>query len=328
MVAGLGWLGMLMSVTHGARYEIIMTKSEKRRSIPPHLCRALVGLLLVMVQLAGAELVAETPGPQVTVLSGIVYRDGELDEKTTALLSLDLYLPPASPERTKRFPAMVWFHGGGLEGGDKASKLTAALARRYAADGVAVASANYRLSPAVQAPVYIQDAAAAVAWVVEHIAEQGGDAQSIFVSGHSAGGYLAAILGADPHYLAEAGVAEAQIAGFIPVSGQTFTHFTIRKERGIPDPENSPIIDTFGPAFYAARAKQMRPFLVLCGDHDWPVRAEENRFFVAMIQHCGAADAAYLQIDDRTHGSIIGKMTDPADPAATAILAFIAAHRR
>lgn len=250
--------------------------------------------------------------------------DAGADPKAAALVSLDLYLPAG---RTG-FPVMVWFHGGGLEGGDKASKLTKALAQRYAADGVAVASANYRLSPAVQAPVYIQDAAAAVAWVVAHIAEHGGDAGSVFVSGHSAGGYLAAMLGADAHFLAEVGVKQEQIAGYIPVSGQTFTHFTIRKERGVADPENSPVIDELGPAFHAARAKEMRPFLVLCGDKDWPVRAEENQFFVAMIRHRGAPDAAYLQIAGRDHGGIIGKMTDPADPAAQAILAFIAKRRR
>jgi alpha-beta hydrolase superfamily lysophospholipase len=103
---------------------------------------------------------------------------------------------------------------------------------------------------------------------------------------------------------------------------------TIRKERGVVDPENAPVIDELGPAFHASKAKQMRPFLVLCGDKDWPVRAEENQFFVAMIRHCGAPDAAYVQIARRDHGGIIGKMTDPDDPAAQAILAFIAKHRR
>ncbi len=55
---------------------------------------------------------------------------------------------------------------------------------------MAVVAVNYRLYPKVKAPVYIEDAAAAVAWVFRHIEEYGGDPELIFISGHSAGGYL------------------------------------------------------------------------------------------------------------------------------------------
>lgn len=280
---------------------------------------------MILLSLASLLLAAEDGTTRVRIVRDLAYRAAPAGapEAQAKLQALDLYLPAQGTG----FPVMVWFHGGGLEGGDKASKVTAALAQRFATDGVAVASANYRLSPAVQAPAYIEDAAAAVQWVAANIAEHGGDARSLFVAGHSAGGYLAAILGADPRWLDAAGVAQDRVAGFIPVSGQTFTHFTIRKERGIADPENTPVIDAYAPAYHAFRAKTQRPFLVLCGDKDWPARAEENRFFVAMCKHRGASDIAYLQCDGRDHGSIIGRMGEADDPAARAILAFVASHR-
>ena len=107
------------------------------------------------------------------------------------------------------------------------------LFRSLARAGVAVVSAEYRLSPKVKYPAYLQDAAAAFAWTRAHIAEHGGDVEKLFVGGHSAGGYLTFMIGLDERYLREFGVELSGIAGLIPVSGQTMTHYTVREERGI-----------------------------------------------------------------------------------------------
>lgn len=286
--------------------------------------RPLAVLLAVVIASAAwcGDAVA-AKAPELEVEHDLPYRAAGADAYATARCVLDIYRPQAA----SGLPVLVWFHGGGLEGGDKASKVTMALARRFAADGMVVMSAEYRLSPQVQAPAYIADAAAAVAWAAAHAGEHGGDPRALFVAGHSAGGYLAAILAADGHYLGDAGLAPDAVAGVIPVSGQTFTHFTIRKERGVADPEHTPVVDAFAPCFHVAKAKAMPPLLLLCGDHDWVARADENRYFLTMLKSCGARDAAYVEIPDRNHGSIIGRMPDPADPAAQAITAFIAAHR-
>lgn len=277
--------------------------------------RPLIPVLALLAPLVAGDAVQFRPA--------LPYRDGMADAKTATLTSLDLHLPAGR----SGVPVMVWFHGGGLVGGDKADQETTDVARRFAAAGIAVASANYRLAPAVKAPVYVQDAAAAVAWVVAHIAEHGGDPRAVFVAGHSAGGWLAALLGADPRHLAEAGVQPTRIAGFITVSGMTNTHMTVSGENGTADPRLTPVIDAFAPVHHAARGRAMRPFLVLCGDRDWPARAEENAFFVAMIRNGGATDATWRQIADRDHGGIIHRMSDPTDPGARAILDFIARLR-
>ena len=98
---------------------------------------------------------------------------------------LDLYYPT----NIENYPTVVWFHGGGLTGGAK--EIPEALKNK----GIAVVGVNYRLNPKVKSPKYIEDAAAAVAWVFKNIEGYKGNPSLIFVSGHSAGGYLASMIG-------------------------------------------------------------------------------------------------------------------------------------
>jgi pimeloyl-ACP methyl ester carboxylesterase len=149
---------------------------------------------------------------------------------------LDIYIPTDR----KNFATIVWFHGGGLEG----NKF---IPLELKEKGVAVVAVNYRLSPKAKSPSYIEDAAEAVAWTFSHIASYGGDPSKIYVSGHSAGGYLALMVGLDKHYLQKFGVDANNIKGLAPISGQTNTHYTIKKERG--QSMVIPQIDQFAPLF-------------------------------------------------------------------------------
>ncbi len=133
------------------------------------------------------------------------------------------------PKDKKDFPTVVWFHGGGLTGGNK--HIPEALKE----EGICVVAVNYRLYPKVKSPVYIEDAAAAVAWVFNNINDYGGDPSLIFISGHSAGGYLTMMVGLDKRWLKSNDIDANRIAGLIPFSGHTITHMTVRKERGIPN---------------------------------------------------------------------------------------------
>src|SRR5258708_6068125 len=182
---------------------------------PPMPIRSALLLLACWTSLETAERAAAP-----VVERGLPYRAGPaLSEYERERCVLDLYLPAGRAG----FPTMVWFHGGGIIEGDKDGRSTVAMAERFAHDGVAVAGANYRLSPKVLFPAYVEDAAASVAWVAAHIQERGGDPKGIFIAGHSAGGYLAALAVMDPSYLAAAGVPAGAIAGLIPVSGQMIT---------------------------------------------------------------------------------------------------------
>jgi acetyl esterase/lipase len=267
---------------------------------------------------------AETPGKDgIQVLADVNYKQGEgLSEYEKQRCKLDVYLPNNATD----FPTLVWFHGGGLKNGDKGgtetdSVKTPRLARSLAAGGIAVVTPNYRLSPHAKFPAYVEDAAAAVAWVRLHIAEHGGSPRRIFIGGHSAGGYLALMLGMDAHYLEEAGVKLSDIAGFIPVSGQTMTHYTVREERGAG--KLSITADEAAPVHFARATTP--PFLVLYADHDMSARAEENAYFVALMKGAGNKRVTGRMIADRTHGSIASGIADEDDQSRMAILEFIRA---
>lgn len=288
-------------------------------------CRPLLALAFALA--LTTRLLAEAPPADgIETLVDLPYKQGaSLTKYEQERCKLDVYLPK---DRTG-FATLVWFHGGGLKNGDKDGRKndsdsvkTATIARSLATAGIAVVSANYRLSPKVNFPAYVQDAAAAVAWARAHIAEHGGDVKKLFVGGHSAGGYLALMLGMDAHFLSETGVKVTDIAGFIPVSGQVMTHYTILAERGLG--KYAVMADDAAPIHFARADTQ--PFLVLYADHDMAARAEENVYFVSVMQAAGNKNVTGQLIDDRTHGSIAGKIVNEGDPARTAILEFIRAN--
>ena len=251
-------------------------------------------------------------------LANLAYKTaGKLSEYETERCKLDLYLPPGG----KNFATLVWFHGGALKAGSKDGVSPPKIARALADDGIAVASVNYRLSPKATYPAYVEDSAAAAAWVRAHIAEHGGDPAKVFISGHSAGGWLALMLAMDARWLKPHGLTPDSFAGYIPLSGQTMTHYTVREERGIA--KETITADEAAPVFYCR--KDTPPMLILAADHDMAARAEENEYLVAVLKGAGNKRVTYQKFADRTHGSIANKIPDSGDPVRKAILDFIAA---
>jgi acetyl esterase/lipase len=211
---------------------------------------------------------------------------------------LDLYLPAEK----RAFATVVWFHGGGLTQGERS------IPEPLRQQGFAVVAANYRLSPGVKSPAYIEDAAAAIAWTLKHIGGYGGDPRKVFVSGHSAGAYLALMAGLDKRWLAARDVDADQLAGLIPLSPQAITHFTIRQERGLGDKQ--PLIDEFAPLYHVR--KDAPPMLLVTGDRDKELlgRYEENAYFRRMLQEVGHPDARLHELEGFDHGN----MPEPAFP--------------
>jgi acetyl esterase/lipase len=173
---------------------------------------------------------------------------------------------------------------------------------------VIVVSANYRLSPNVKAPVYIEDAAAAVSWALRNVEKFGGSADRVFVSGHSAGGYLASMVALDPQYLKAHGFSTNDLAGAIPFSGHSITHFTIRKERGIGGLQA--VVDEMAPLYHVR--KDAPPFLLITGDRDEEIygRYEETAYFWRMMQEVKHPDTTLAELEGFDHGG----MPEPAFP--------------
>lgn len=230
----------------------------------------------------------------------IPYYDNSVS-KSDAYLKERCVLDVYYPKNSKGFATVIWFHGGGLTSGEK--ELPEALKNQ----GIALISVNYRLGPKVVAPKYIEDAAAATAWVFKNISTFGGDTSLIFVSGHSAGGYLATMIGLDKKWLNEQGIDANKIAGLIPFSGQAITHFLVRKERGIP--ETQPVIDEYAPLFHV-RA-DAPPLLLITGDRELELlgRYEENAYLMRMMKIAGHKNTKLYELDGFGHN-----MTEPAFP--------------
>jgi acetyl esterase/lipase len=258
----------------------------------------------------GAEPVAYV----VRVLTNVPYKEGVvLSAYEQQRCKLDLYLP----EGLKAFPTLVWFHGGGLKEGAKND--VSGLARSLAREGIAVVCPNYRLSPKATYPAYVKDAAAASAWTCKRIADYEGNPGRVYVGGHSAGGYLAFMLGVDDRWLRECGLERTNIAGLIPVSGQTMTHYTIREERGLG--KFNFVADDAAPVYYGR--KDTPPMLVLYADHDMLARQEENELLVAIMKGAGNSNVIGRLLRDRDHGSIAQRLEREQDPGRQALIEFI-----
>lgn len=264
-------------------------------------------LAVLIVFLGGFAAAQDKPALKYKTETDIPYRDGDkLTDAMKERCKLDVHFP----EGGRDLPAVVWFHGGGLKTGEKA--IPKALQNK----GVIVIAANYRLSPKAKAPEYIEDAAAAVAWAFGHVEQYGGSKKKVFVSGHSAGGYLTSMIGLDKKWLKVHDVDANDIAGLIPFSGQALTHSTIRAERGLE--ENRPLLDDLAPLNHIR--KDCPPVLIISGDRNKELhgRYEESAYFWRMMKDVGHKDVELLELQGYDHGGM-------AEPAFPLLLRFIQA---
>lgn len=254
-------------------------------------------LLFLIITLCSATLFSQ----EYNTIQNIHYYDNKVNASDAYINErcvLDVYVP----KNVKGFPTVIWFHGGGLTGGQK--EIPEALKNK----GIAVIGVNYRLSPKVNAPKYIEDAAAATAWVFNNIKNYGGDESKIFISGHSAGGYLAIMVGLNKMYLKKYGIDADQLAGIVPFSGQMISHFTARKEKGIDELDAR--IDDMAPLhFIRADAP---PLLLITGDREKELlgRYEENAYMARMMKLKGHKETTLYELQGFDH---VG-MAQPAFP--------------
>lgn len=129
---------------------------------------------------------------------------------------LDVYTPAAAAPDAG-WPVVVFFYGGNWISGERGDYkfVGEALAGR----GVLTIVTDYRLYPEVRYPDFLKDSALALAWALDHAKPLGGDPSHLFVMGHSAGGYNAAMLALDPRWLAATGHGASELAAWIGLAG-------------------------------------------------------------------------------------------------------------
>ncbi|GJE38803.1 alpha/beta hydrolase [Methylobacterium persicinum] len=133
---------------------------------------------------------------------------------TNARNRLDVYVPKVAADAA---PVLVFFYGGSWDSGSKDDY--AFVGHALAAQGFVTVLPDYRLYPQVRFPEFLNDGAAAIAWVRDNIASYGGDPRRIVLAGHSAGAYNAVMLGLDPRYLENVGVDPKVIRAVAGLSG-------------------------------------------------------------------------------------------------------------
>lgn len=236
----------------------------------------------------------------VTTLSAQSYKQvndigytNKTDTYSKERLKLDIYYP----EGKNDCPVVVWFHGGGLEGGNKE------IPNKLKNKGIVVVGANYRLLPKVTVKETLDDAAEAVAWVFNNISQYGGDKKKIIVSGHSAGGYLSMMLCLNKAWLDVYGINADDVMMYVPFSGQAITHYNVRKMQGILPLQ--PTIDEYAPLYWVR--KDCPPFVLICGDRELELygRYDENQYLARMMKLVGHTETYLYELDGHGHGDMV-----------------------
>ena len=175
--------------------------------------------LLLLSVLALLTLAACSPLP---VLNGVARAAGgyrvqaDVAYGANPRQALDVYTPTA-PAPAGGWPLAVFFYGGSWNSGARAEYAFVGIS--LAARGVIAVVADYRLYPEVRYPSFLEDSALAVAWGLRHAQQLGANPKRVFVMGHSAGAYNAAMLALDPRWLAATGHAGTELAGWVGLAG-------------------------------------------------------------------------------------------------------------
>jgi len=231
--------------------------------------------------------------------NAVPYRtDADLTDLAKKRCRLDIVHPVGGRD----LPTVIWFHGGGLTQGERQ------IPDAFRGKNMVLVGPTYRLSPQVKVAAIVDDAATAVAWTFKNIEKYGGSPRKIYLTGHSAGGYLSLIVSLDKKKLGDHGIDANQLAGVAAYSGQTITHFVSRRERGMPD--TKPMVDEFAPLFHVR--KDAPPLLLITGDREREMlgRYEENAYLWRMMKVVGQGQTTLHELPGTDHDGMVA----PAHP--------------
>ncbi len=247
---------------------------------------------------------------EVEVHKDIPYVEGkDADERQ----KLDLYLPKGARD----YPTLFFIHGGGWTAGSRSG--FDRIGRTFARNGVAFVSTGYRLSPKVKHPAHIEDVAKGFAWTTANIGKYGGNPGALFVSGHSAGGHLAALLATDEDYLKAEKLSLSNIKGAIPVSGVFVVSPRQEKVFG----SDAEVCKKASPRNHVREG--LPPFLVIYAENDMGMLGQQAEAFAKALKEQKVEETLVMG-KDRNHGTIMMRMAAEDDPATQAVLEFIARH--
>ena len=240
--------------------------------------------------------------------------------------TLDIYAPPATRD-AKGAPVVIYVHSGEWTKGDKAE--VSYKPRFFNEHGIVFVSANYRLSGTAKHPAQVNDVAAAVRWVRDHITAFGGDPHQLVLMGHSAGCHIAAMVGLDPRPLATVGLQPADLKAVVSWSGGAFDLVAKVAQGGMYadyirlnfGPDEKTWRDA-SPMAHVGEAKPMPPFLFASAENDKGPSIDANRKMVSLVHDAGGT-AEFLLIPGKDHFYMNHEVGMPGDTSGQLLLRFI-----
>mgnify|MGYP005851683071 CR=1 FL=1 len=260
-------------------------------------------------------LLGRTPMPNIRILTDIAYN---LSEDAHPRQMLDLYLPTSD-----NFPMVLYVLGGAWVGGDK--NLYANIGTTLAEAGYGVAIINYRLSPEFSHPAHTQDGAMAVAWLMNHISDYGGNPDMLFLTGHSAGGHMVSLLTLDNQYLSAVDVGSAIIKGVISYSGLYWIDDWIMgwaKNAFSDDEAERRAVSPIHLVESATEVGELPPFLMIASENDYPELLVEQADMGKKFDEHNIAYTAHV-IADRDHFGLVTRIGTPDDRTTALIIAWL-----
>jgi acetyl esterase/lipase len=242
---------------------------------------------------------------RVQILRNLQYGDGHRRTR------LDVYRPVVRPARC---PVLLQIHGGGWVIGQKHQQ-GQPLMHRLASRGWICVAPNYRLSPRVTFPDHLIDVKRALAWIRLHGEELGADPDFVIVTGGSAGGHLASLVGLtanDPEYQPGFEHVDTAVAACVPFYGvydfldrrgirgrASMTPFLERVVMKCSPVEHPERWDKASPVMRVHDAAP--PFFVIHGTHDSLAFVEDAREFVARLRAVSRAPVLYAELPGAQH---------------------------
>ncbi len=228
---------------------------------------------------------------------------------------LDVYRP-----RRPGGAVVIFFYGGRWSQGNRTGYRF--IGQALAARGITTIIPDYRLYPEVRFPLFVQDAAAAVAWTRRRAAEFGGDPGRICLMGHSAGAHIAALLALDRTYLAGQGLRGPVLAGVIGLAGP-YDFLPL---------QDADLRDIFGPESAHPRTQPIAfaradaaPFLLLTGAQDRTVSPGNSRRLWQRLNEQGGR-AHLVSYRRLNHITLLAALAAPLrllGPVLPEVLAFV-----
>lgn len=231
---------------------------------------------------------------------------------------LDIYTPEDAGAAS---PVVVFFYGGNWVAGERDNY--AFMGRALASRGFVVVIPDYRLYPEVRYPDFLDDSAQAVAWTLREIARYGGDPKRMYVMGHSAGAYNAAMVAVDPRYLARQGVPNAMLRGWIGLAGPydflPIENPTTRPVFHFPDtpPASQPINHV---------SRSTPPALLIAANKDKLVNPQRNTGRMADKLRANGVPVQEIYYDGVSHTTLVASLAAPLRtlaPTLDAVVKFI-----